>query len=302
MVRVQVLAQCVSVLLWLACSTHAQPPAKEREVFFETLREFMPHKELFDLVEHATIREQIGLSESEANLIVEHVSQTSGALNALRKQNEGKNVPLEQYKKQVRAIITPQNIASYDILYKSDFKRLLGIYVQARSYRAVLNEQVAREIGLEGQAFEEFRKTRNEVWQVLMEELREDMMQQIRKAPPGAPPARANITKLFKDAEKELDFKLARELTPDQKEALENLKGAPFNLPEHPFKFPLPPDRGRSGRVGGPPRSPNHGDDHKKAPDKKGDQADAQDHRCDPAKCSDGSHGRTSKLNSPLCD
>lgn len=292
MVRVQVWAQCICVLLGLACSTYAQPPAKDREAFFETLREFMPHKELFDLVEHASIRKEIGLSASDANKIVENVSQTSSDLHTLRKQNEGKNVPLDEYKQQVRKLIAPHNSASYEILSKSDFKRLLGIYVQARSFRAVLNEQVAREIGLEGEAFEKFRKTRNDTWQELSEELREAMMRQIRKAPPGARADRTAIAKLFQDAEEKLDFKLARELTPAQKDALEKLKGAPFELPEHPFSFPPPPDRSRSGRGGGPPRGPNHGDDHKKGPDKNGDQAG------DPTKCSDDNHEHSTHLKS----
>ncbi len=308
MVRIQVLAQFACLLLWLGCSAHSQPPprpedprsgtthaehprpeesrrseSRERDSFFDAMREFLPHKELFDLVDLAEIRQEIGLSDSDAALIKENVGKSFEALHALRRENEGKTITSDQFKQQVRDAIAPLNQNSYGILEKADFKRLLGIYVQARSYRALLNDKVANEIGLEGHALEDFRRTRGEKWQSIMEETREAMMREMRNAPPGAPPNRDTISKLFRQAEEKLDHKLAKELTSEQNAALENLKGVEFKLPAHPFNFP-PSNRGR-GR-GGPPHGPGGKD-----PNGSKTESEARD-RADDSKCFDGKRTR----------
>lgn len=263
MIRIRVLATCLSAwLLLLACSARLQSDerrgdSQEREAFFEALREFVPHKELFDLVRHESIRSEIKLSEADAKQIEENLSKSFEAMHKIREDSGGKGLSADELGSQMQKALEPLNDASYAILAKSDFKRLLGLYVQARGYRALLNDQVAGHIGLEGEALAEFRKTRSERWQAIMEDVREAMKREIRNAPPHLPPPRDVFTKLFQQAEEKLDLKLSQELTYKQKQDLEALKGAQFALPKHPFNY-------------GPPSGRNHGRNGGRGPGDKG--------------------------------
>ncbi len=298
MVRIQVLAQSVCVLLWLACSVNSQSPpprpdgsrpddprrseSRERDAFFDAMREFLPHKELFDLLDHDSIRKEIKLSDADAELIEANVRKTFEALHAIRKEFEGKTPTPEEFKQKVAEAIEPLNKESYEILEKrADFERLLGLYVQARGHRALLNDQVAQKIGLEGQALEGFRKLRSQSWQLLMDDTRDAIKREMRNAPPGKSLPRNAISDLFKLAEKKLEDKLSRELTEEQKNALENLKGVKFPLPEHPFNYP-PRNRGRGGS-----RGPGEN-----GPDKQDADSQSRDHKPECAKCS-SSHKRS---------
>lgn len=305
MVRIQVLAKCASVLLMLAASAPAQPPSpsafpttigspsrqrsdegrrdedhrgesQEREAWLDAIREFMPHKEVFDLVQHASVRQEIGLNAEVAQTIEDNVGSAFGALHDLRKKHEGKEFSKEDFNRSARAAVGPFNLQNYDLLGQANLPRLLGLYVQARGFRAVLNDRIASEIGLEGEAFEKFRKRRNEIWTAELDQVRDDMRREFRNAPPGVPPARDAMTKIFKRAEERLDSKLARELTASQKVALEQLKGPEFELPERPFNFPPPPSSRERGGRGGPPRN----DEHRSKP------PDSNDKQPNPSKCS----------------
>ena len=234
-------------------STRGEDPRRgEREAFFDAMREFLPHKELFDLVKHASVREEIGLSADDAAAIERNVGKSFEAMHDIRRGNEGKVVSADELKGQVRKALAPLNDASYQILEKADLQRLLGIYVQARSYRALLNDRVASQIGLEGESLLTFRRTRNESWQTIMEDMREAMKREIRNAPPGVPPSRDAIGRLFKQAEDKLDLKLAQQLSIEQKSKLAELKGAPFDLPKYPFSFGPPRSRSSRGPDNGP--------------------------------------------------
>lgn len=316
MVRIQVLAKCASVLLMLATLAHAQPPAppafpsplgspsrqrsdegrhdeehrgetKAREAWLDAIRQFMPHKEVFDLVEHASVREEIGLNSEAAPIIEENVGRAFGALHDLRKQYENKDFAKEDFNQAARSAVGPLNQQNYELLGKANLPRLLGLYVQARGYRSVLNDRIASEIGLEGEAFEKFRQTRNEIWTAELEQVRDDMRREFRNAPPGVPPDRDAMTKIFKRAEDRLDSKLARELSPSQKVALEELKGPTFALPERPFNFPPPPSSRERGGRGGPPRNDDrHRGSGSPSGDHRPNQADSSDKQSNPSKCS----------------
>ena len=227
--------------------------SRERDPFFEAMREVhleSSNKELFDLLRHAAIRQEIHLSDADSDQLQANGREAFEAIHAIREANQGMPVSKDELKQQIRDALTPLEAKSFEILQKpeNDFKRLLGIYVQARSYRALLNDKVAEEIGLRGDALVAFRQFRSESWRAIMEDTRRSMEKEIRNTPPGSSPREA-MSKLFRRAEEKLDEKLASQLSSEQLRALEQLKGAKFDeLPEHPFSLPPDRRRGRSDR------------------------------------------------------
>ncbi len=223
---------------------------REQEPFFEAMREVhleSSSKELFDLLRHASIREEIHLSEADAQRLRSNGREAFQAISAIQKQQRDSAASKDEIKQQLREVLKPLEEESFKILEQSqaDFKRLLGIYVQARGHRALLNDKVAEQIGLQGESLAAFRKFRQEQGRAIMEETRRAVEKEIRNTPPGSSPREA-ISKLFRRAEEQLDEKLASQLTPEQVSALESLKGAEFDLPERLFSFP--PDHRRGGR------------------------------------------------------
>ena len=223
---------------------------REHDPFFEAMRELhleSSSKELFDLLRHPSIREEIHLSDVDAERLHANGREAFQTIFAIRKEKQDHPVSKEDLKQQIRDVLAPLEEKSFDILHesKADFTRLLGLYSQARGYRALLNDKVAQQIGLQGEALDAFRKFRQEQRKAIMEDTRRAVEKEIRNAPPGSSP-RSAISKLFRRAEKQLDEKLAGQLTKEQREAFESLKGAKFDLPERLFSFPS--DHRRGGR------------------------------------------------------
>lgn len=216
---------------------------REHDPFFEAMREVhleSSSKELFDLLRHASIREEIHLSDDDAALLQANGREAFQAIFAIRKDNKDKPMSKEELKQQIRDVLAPLEETSFEILRQSqaDFTRLLGIYAQARGYRALLNDKVAQQIGLQGEALDAFRKFRQEQWRTIMDDTRRAAEKEIRNTPPGSN-SRTAISKLFRRAETQIDEKLASQLTADQMAAFESLKGAKFEeMPERLFSFP----------------------------------------------------------------
>ncbi len=225
---------------------------REHEPFFEALREVhveSANRELFELVRHDSIRQEINLSPADAEQIQSNMRQAFKAIFAVRDDNQGKPTSQEDLKQQIRDAIAPLEAESIALLRKpeTNFNRLLGLYVQARSYRALMNDQVAEVIGLQGSALDDFRKSRADSWRSIMDDTRRAIEKEIRNNPPGASPRQA-ISQLLQQAEAKLDEQLASQLSDAQREQLQQLKGEPFPLPERLFSFP--PHRGRGGPEG----------------------------------------------------
>lgn len=271
------------MLLWLALSANSQPPppdSKEREAFYEALFDNAPHKELFDLLDHESIRLEIELSDLDAEAIKTNERNTIDALRKIREADGGKQLTPEKLKQKVHESIAPFNQLSYEILEKnSNFDRLLGLYVQARGCRALLNDKVAKKIGLEGEALEKFRKLRRETWQGLMVETNDAIKRHLRNTPPGTQPPRGVISDLYKLAEKKLEEKLSGDLSEQQIADFELLKGEKFPLPEHPFNYP---GRGRGRSRGSKDNDSDRGPD-KPPPSRKADSVRCSAHNISPS-------------------
>ncbi len=268
MVRVQLILIGMVCGLWMSLgSADGQPPhrpdglrpndrshssdsSREHSVFFEAMRELhrdSSNRELFDLLRDPKVRQEIHLSEADSEELDANAREAFQAIHAVRKASEDSAASKEELKQQIRAILDPLEASSFEILQKPevDFKRLLGIYVQARSYRALLNDRVAEEIGLQGAALDDFRKFRSESWHAIMEDTRRLIEKEIRNTPPGSSPREA-ISVLFRRAEGKLDDKLASQLTEEQRANLEQLKGVKFELQPQPFSFPSGRRRGHA--------------------------------------------------------
>lgn len=225
---------------------------REHEPFFEALREVhveTSNKELFEMVRHESIRQEIHLSSADAQQIQANMRLAFKAIFAVREKNREETLSKEELKQQIREAVSPLEAESIAILRKPevDFKRMLGLYVQARNYRALMNDQVAEEIGLQGQELDDFRQTRAASWRSIMDDIRRSIEKEIRNTPPGSSP-RESISQLLRQAEGKLDVQLSSQLSEQQRAQLQQLKGAPFPLPERLFS--MPPNRGRGGPEG----------------------------------------------------
>lgn len=261
MTRNQVLAQFACVLLLLACPAGAQPPGRGgppggRDPFFEALRDVHmdnPNKELFDLIHHDSVRKEIALSEDSAEKVYQNIHDAVKQIYGIREQMRSEGAKTrDELKKQIIEAVAPFDKETYELLQKeSKFERLLGIYAQARNYRAALNEHIAQRIGLTDQQLTDFRSERSKIWRSIMEETRQDIQETIRRAGTSDIP-RDQVAKIFEHAEHKLDSKLGSLLSKEQREKLEELKGEPFaDLPKRPF------DSGRRGGRGPDGRGPD---------------------------------------------
>lgn len=243
MARIQVIAQFACVLLLLAIPASAQRPRGPgsgpggpggNSLFFDAMREVFqetPNKELFDLVNHAKIRDEIALSAEHTEQLRDNLQAAMKKVFALRHDSDDLDPKLskDDIKAKLREAVKPHDDASYKMLeMNSDFDRLLGIYAQARNNRAILIDPIAQRVGIEGTALEQFRKTRTEEGRKLWLETRDAVDRVMRNAPLGVNP-RAEIEKLFKQAEEKLDRKLGELLTDEQHAKLEEIKGVKFD-------------------------------------------------------------------------
>lgn len=245
--------QAVTLVLCLVCSAVAQPPPHPgqagggRNLFFEALREVHHEsltKEIFDLLEYPEIRQEIGLSEAHAEVIENSVSQAKSKLMALHEAKRGTAATKDELKAAISETVAPFDKASLELIEQNaDLERLLGLYVQARGYRAAVNDEIAERIGMTPEELADFRAARVRAWRTIMEETRKDIEKAARKLGAGRNDLRKTVHKLMDEAEQRLDATLKWELDPSQRAELEKLKGERFKLPDDLFRFP---SRGRS--------------------------------------------------------
>ncbi|MCA9132861.1 MAG: hypothetical protein KDA45_06890, partial [Planctomycetales bacterium] len=186
------------------------PPGGGRDPFFEALREVhqeSPNKELFDLLEYPDIRDEVRLSAEKAEQIQENIRLAIKELFALRASRQANSEPhksKEELKAEIAAAVAPFDDASYALLEQppTELDRLLGIYVQARGNRAVLNEKVAHRIGLNATELDQLRKARTRIWRGIMQQAREDIQREIRNRAPGKEDLRKEFSKHIRHAER----------------------------------------------------------------------------------------------------
>lgn len=226
----------------------AQPPLPEgRDPFFDALgeahRQLLPRREVVGLLWHESVRKEVGLSPGNYQKIEQLRRDEFNKVMALRDELKDQALSKDEIVQKIIETQAPADRELYEMLLNpqhAKFDRLLGIYVQSRSFSAATNETVAERIGLKDDAYIEYRKARGEIWHQLMDENRDKMGNLIREGD------RKEISQLFEEAEKKLNRALAVKLTAEQRTALKELEGEKFDLPKQPFDF-----RGPRGRRGG---------------------------------------------------
>jgi uncharacterized protein YajQ (UPF0234 family) len=231
------------------CNTFviAQPPRPEgRDKFYDALgevhRQLLPRRELVGLLWREEVQKEVGLSPENYQKIEQLRRDEFTKVMALRDELKDKGLTKDEIVQKIIETQAPIDRELHELLHNpehANFERLLGIYVQSRSFSAATNETVAERIGLTGEAYLEYRKARGEIWHQLMDENREKMGNLIREGD------RKKIAQLFEEAEKKLNAELAAKLTAEQRTSLQQLEGEKFELSKQPFDFRGP--RGRRG-------------------------------------------------------
>lgn len=107
-------------------------------------------------------------------------------------------------------------------------KRLLGLLVQQQGMRAVTNELVAKEIGLDSAKTQEIQDS--------LTKSRDEMGAKMREAFAGGNDGdrQEKMREMMEQMRKEVDQAVAAKLSDKQKADLETLKGDAFTFPERP--------------------------------------------------------------------
>ncbi len=252
----------VTLTFCLLCCSQlcAQPPRTEnRDKFYDALgeahRQLIPQRELVGLLWHKEIRDEVGLSAENYEMIEALRNKQYTAVMAIGEELRDPTLTKEERVKRIVEAQAPLDKQIYELLQNSEnakFDRLLGLYVQSRGFSAATNEIVAERIGLEGDAFIEYRRARGETWHQLMDENRDKMSNLIREGD------RQKISRLFEEADKKLNVALASKLSSEQRAALLKLQGEKFDLPKQP-DFRGPRGRRGNGRRGNGDRGPPPG-------------------------------------------
>lgn len=277
---------CVVALVSLTPSAAScQPPG--RSLFFEALREAFedsPNKEIFDLVNHAPVREHVKLDDAELQQLRGHMRDAMDELRTLADASRDQPAPpssgdqadgqpadpkanshceeerakqadwdaaVETLKLKILEVVSPYDAKAFELLKeKSDFERLVQLFVQSRGYSSAISSEVSSRIGMS----EAERVTFQEVVRVhrkqVMKDTRAIMEERIRR--PSAD-TRMQIGKLFEEARDKVNARVAEELTTEQREKLEALKGEPFE--ELPHSGGGSRRKGPGGREHGGPAS-----------------------------------------------
>ena len=102
--------------------------------------------------------------------------------------------------------------------------RLLGLLVQQQGMRALSNEMVAKQIGLDAAKSEEIK--------AVLTKSNEEMRTKMQEAFSGGGGDREKMREMMDGVRKELDTAVAAKLSDDEKAKLETLKGDAFTFPE----------------------------------------------------------------------
>jgi hypothetical protein len=194
--------------------------------------------ELMGLLQMQEVRTEVGIEEEIWNAIPDEAKQVD--FRSIFQASEEERTKLlaeanEKAKETLDEVLEPEKQ-----------KRLMGLLAQRDGYRAAANDLVAKEIGLDEAGLAKVK----EAVQKANDEMREAFGGRGRgQGGRGGfdPEALAEMRTQMEEMRKKADETIAASLTDEQKQNLENLKGAKFEFPEPQF------GRGRGfGGPGGP--------------------------------------------------
>jgi hypothetical protein len=168
----------------------------------------------------------------------------------------------EELKAELFADVQKSDKQARELIDDGQFDRLIEIYVQHRGIAAAENGEVARRIGMTGEELENFRQSQSQFKRELIE-MNHPRIDHILKMRNKETPR--NLDRLFAEIDDAVNERLEMELSDEQRNKLESLKGEkPFNDFPPRFRGPKPggppgPGSGRGGRRRGEGRGDGHG-------------------------------------------
>lgn len=175
--------------------------------------------QLLGLLRMDEVREEVGVSDEVYEAIQSSQRESWGQMRDLRGASEERRTEImEEMNSSAQELLD-------EVLPPAKQKRLMGLMIQQVGAPAVLNQMVAKEIGLSESSSEEIRKELESFGSRLREQfagMREG----------GGFPDFSRIQEEMTKVREELNLTIESKLTEEQKKSLEELKGEKFDFPE----------------------------------------------------------------------
>lgn len=175
--------------------------------------------QLLNLLRMEEVRKEVNVSADAYEAIQKAQRDAFSNMGNLREASE------EERTKAMKDMNTKAEELLEEVVDPAGMKRLMGLLVQQQGNSAVVNELIAKEVGLKDAEV----KALGEAVTKASEEGRTKMREMFQG---GGPPDREKMTEMMAEMRKKSDAAIDEKLTAEQKKALEALKGAKFTFPE----------------------------------------------------------------------
>lgn len=238
------------------------------KVMTEAFKEASNNRRYFwVLLEHPAIQMEIGLDEAELKTLDDLNHKHFEDLKAIREKYKDNFDKVKLHKELVELINQQDAIFLEHVSKSCDFKRLIEIDVQANGTRAVTHSEIAKRIGMSSDRLLEVRTFCDKRRREEMEELSGKIQDVTRNQ--GSEGVK-RVRELFRQLDQKLNDCLRSKLTSLEIDALNELKGAPMDLPEDLFEPRLRgPGNRRTDPRGGDNKDKNGESKDDKGQDKK---------------------------------
>ncbi len=239
-------------------------------IFWSVMRDV--HKQVFSsrmdfmsLLSHPSIRAEVGIDDEEFDSLSRlNISLFNEIKTLQRNQSEEQLDRQELVAKVANLMQEHEQLFIEHIKSVTDFDRFIEILVQARGNRSVVHEEVARRISLPADKLDELREVSHKAWREQMDGLGEKIRELIRKGELQdlvKKTQNQEIRQLVKRAELKVNESLGQRMTSEQLEALRQIRGVEFAVPDDAFDARLPhlANRRRPRSEEGPPRERRRG-------------------------------------------
>ncbi len=174
---------------------------------------------LIGLLRMEEVRKEVNVSDEAYEAVQKAQQEMFAGMSGFRDASE------EERAKIMKDMNTKAKDLLEEVVAPEGQKRLMGLLLQQQGNTAVTNELIAAEIGLD----EAKIKSITEAVTKAGEESRTKMREMFQG---GGPPDREKMTEMMAEMRKKADETIDKELSSDQKKAVETLKGAKFTFPE----------------------------------------------------------------------
>ena len=175
--------------------------------------------QLLGLLRMEEVRKEVNVSADAYEAVQKAQQEAFSGMGNLRDASE------EERTKAMKDMNTKAQELLDEVVDPAGMKRLMGLLLQQQGNSAVMNDLIAKEVGLK----ESDVKALGEAVAKSSEEGRNKMREMFQG---GGPPDREKMTEMMSEMRKKSDAAIDEKLTADQKKAVETLKGEKFTFPE----------------------------------------------------------------------